>query len=97
MKAFVAATATSNRVTPDSALDRFCPALAAFTVARRYPKSKTSQENSKPSALPQTLWFEVLDKTGPEIGEITGCGRSRPKMLFRVARLPCHSASARGK
>ena len=48
-------------------------------------------------ALPQAVPKLLVPSTGPEIEGITLCGSSRPKTLFRVARLTWASASTRGR
>src|SRR5229473_8119472 len=95
--AFTVATATSRRVKEASAVARSRVARAASTFAPRYPKSKGSQENRSPAALPQALLFEVDAGTGPEIGEMIDCGRSKPVMLLSVARFVCQTMSALGR
>ena len=66
-------------------------------LALRNPKSKGSQETSRPAALPHTLPSELVPRTGPEMGAITFCGSSIPKTLLCVARFTCPRKSALGK
>ncbi len=96
-KASAAAAPTCNRVTSTCAPSRFQTASARSTCAERDPKSKGSHETRAPTALPQTLDAALVPSTGPEIGEITGCGRSMPKTLLCVARFACPSTSSRGR
>ena len=76
---------------------RLARASAAATLAWRRPKSNGSQVTSTPTALPQAVPKLLVPSTGPDIDGITLCGSSRPKTLFRVARLTCASASTRGR
>ncbi len=52
---------------------------------------------SPPTALPHAVPKLLVPITGPDIEGITFCGSSRPKTLFRVARLTCARASTRGR
>src|SRR5262245_5581733 len=65
-------------------------------LALRRPKSSASHESSTPAALPHTLSYLVVPRTGPEIGGTTPWGNNNPNTLFRVARFACHRTSSPG-
>ena len=95
--ASAAVPATCNFVTLTSASARSLVAFAAFTEARRRPKSIGSQETRVPTAEPQTLWPELVPSTGPVIDGITDCGNSCPNTLLCVARFTWPRKSALGR
>ncbi len=88
---------TSRRVRASSARARVRAASAPATPAPRRPKSNGSHDASAPTALLHALSADGDASTGPEIGEITDCGRSCPKMLLAVARFVCHTESSLGR